>query len=107
MTQPIPVPEVCQSGTQVTAIDSTWLYGSPDYALKVIGSRRSLAEGSRGDWQIRLRVSAPGISNPIELWQFAKHYQIATPELMEQRFKAQRQNGIIPWFSLRPAVSLL
>jgi hypothetical protein len=105
MTQPHIIPAVCETGSLVTAIDSSWLYGRPDYTLKVIGSRKSQVDGSRGEWQIRLRVSAPGISAPIEVWQFAKHYEIATPEILERRTQAQQRNGFIPWRSR--AVSVL
>jgi hypothetical protein len=105
MTQLTPIPDVCKTNVTATAIDSSWLYGNPDYTLKVIGVRRSLAEASRGEWQIRLRVTSVGMPRAIELWQFAKHYTIATPELMAQRLAQQHANGFIPWSLRRVAAS--
>lgn len=98
------IPDVCQVGILVTASDAAWLYAKPEYQLKVIGRRRSLAEGSRGEWQIRLRVTQTGISKPIELWQFAHHYVIATPDLIAERTAIQQRSNVLPWAR---AVSLL
>lgn len=94
MTQPTQ-PHDIQPGDRVIAIDEAWLWGSPNYTLRVMQVGHSTVSASKQERLLTLSVEAKG-GKPFTVRQFAKDYMAASPELLQERTERQLRQGLIP-----------